>query len=112
MRPIKRILLTLLTMFPVASISTVAYSQLSELAGENQTDLLRFKLSQTRRLIFPTGVFTTTRQKAKERLAQETGIANEQALEEELNRNLKFLYDNGLIEINEWASISSAPSVW
>lgn len=99
-------------MLPVASISTVAYCQLNELAGENQTDLLRSRLSQARRLLFPTGVYTTTRQEAKERLAREIGIADEQTLEDELNRHLQILLDNGLVETNELAAFSSIPSAW
>ena len=112
MRTIKKALLTVLAILPVASISTVAYCQLNELAGENQTDLLRFKLSQARRLLFPSGVYTITRQEAKERLSKETGITDEQALEEELERQLKILLDSGLIEMNELASIGSTPSAW
>lgn len=112
MRTIRKALLTVLAMLPVASISTVAYCQLNELAGENQTDLLRFKISQARRLLFPQGVFTTTRQEAKERLARETGITDERALEEELSRQLKLLLDNGLIDMNELQAIGSVPSAW
>lgn len=112
MRIIKKFLLTALAMLPVASISTVAYCQLNELEGENQTDLLRFKLTEARRLLFPNGVMTTTRQQARDRLARETGITDEQALEEEFNRQVKTLHDNGLIETDEVQMSAGTPSAW
>ena len=112
MRTIKKALLTFLAMLPVASISTVAYCQLNELEGENQTDLLRFKITQARKLLFPNGVLTTTRQEAKERLARETGITDEQTLEEEFNRQVKTLLDNGLIETDEIQMRAGTPSAW
>ncbi len=112
MRIIKKVLLTMLAMLPVASISTVAYSQLNEQAGEGQTDLLRFKITQARKLLFPQGVLLTTRQEAKERLSRETGITDERALEEELDRQVQILLDQGLIETNEVQMRAATPSAW
>ena len=112
MRSVKKFLLTLLAMLPVASISTAAYCSLSDMAGQNQTDLLRYKVAKARRLLFPNGVMTTTYEAARERLAQETGITDEQMLEDEFNRQIKILMDNRLIETNEMAMSAGTPSAW
>lgn len=112
MRIIRKVLLTVFAVLPVASISTAAYSQLNEFAGENQTDLLRCKIAQARRLLFPKGVLLTTREEAIERLSRETGITDEQALEEELDRQVQILMDQGLIETNEVQMRAATPSEW
>lgn len=112
MRTLKRLFLSVLTMLPIASISTVAYSQVNELAGEGQTDLLRSQIREARHLLFEKGVITTSIKEARERLADEAGIQDEQVLEAELNRLVQLLLDNGLIEVNEVSMRSAAPSVW
>lgn len=112
MRFMRHILLTFLATLPIASISMAAYSQLNELAGEDQSDLLRFQVTQARRLLFRNGVLTTTVQEARERFAYETGITDEQVLEEEFNRQMQILIENGLVETDERLVMAGTPSAW
>lgn len=112
MRTLKKVLLTILAMLPIASISTTAYCSLNEMAGEEQNDILRAQISLARKLLFQTGVLTTTYEEARERLAKQTGIQDQYELEEEFNRQIKILLDNGLIETQEIKMVSRTPSIW
>lgn len=112
MHKIKYFVLAILAMLPFTSIATAAYSQINSLAGQNQTDLLRWNISNARRLLFPKGIFAVTIQEAKERLAREKGIEDQNALDDEFGRQIQILMDNGLIETNEQMVMSTVPSAW
>lgn len=112
MRIVRKTILMILAMLPIASVSTVAYSQLNEMAGEGQTDLLRSKIALARRLLFPNGVLITSNQEAKERLSRQTGITDEYLLDEEFNRQVETLLENGLVEVNETFMRAATPSAW
>lgn len=108
----RKLLLTLLAILPVASISTAAYCQLNELAGEEQNDLLRAKIAKARRLLLPSGAIRSTLEAAKNRLAHQTGIMDEGELEEEFNYHVQILIDNGLVDTDEKEILAKGPSAW
>ena len=112
MRSVKKTVLTVLAMMPVASISTVAYCQLNEMAGEEQNDLLQGNISEAHKMLMAPGTSTISVEDSKNYLSQQTGITDPQALDEEFNKHVRVLVGKGLIEKNEANITSHIPSAW
>ena len=112
MRSFKKTILTVLAMMPVASISTVAYCQLNEMAGEEQNDLLQGDISTSHKLLMAPGTTAISVDDSKSYLSQQTGITDPQALDEVFNQHLKLLVAKGLVEKNESNITSHIPSAW
>ena len=112
MRSFRKLLLSVLAMLPVTSISTPAYSKLNEMAGEEQSELFQTQVRTAKRLIFSEGAISTTVQQAKERISAQTGVTDEDALSQELEKQVQILQANGLIELNEMNIGSKSPSAW
>ena len=112
MSSIKKFLLTMMTLLPSSAISTVAHAQLLASTGEDQTNLLESETVKARRLLMPIGATATTIEDAKKLLSDQTGITEENALEQEFQKQVKILVDKGIVETNEKNLMSSSPSRW
>lgn len=112
MRFLKKLTLTVLSVMPIASISTVAYCQLNELAGEEQNDLLHGQISSAHALLMAPGTVSTTEEESKAYLSQQTGITDPTELDDEFQRQLRVLVEKGLVEKNERNITSKIPSEW
>jgi hypothetical protein len=112
MRFLKKMTLTVLSVMPIASISTVAYCQLNEMAGEEQNDLLHGQISTAHQLLMAPGTVSTTEEESKAYLSRQTGITDPKELDTEFQRHLRVLIEKGLVEKNETNITSSIPSRW
>lgn len=109
---IKKAIFSALAMLPIASISAVAHAKMLEAEGEEQSNLLEDEAVNARRLLMPLGAMSISVEDSKAHLAQQTGITDDKALDEEFQRQVKILIDKGIVQKDEKMLMSSGPSRW
>jgi len=107
-----KILLALLSYFPINSVAVAAQSKLNEVDLEIRNQVLRQELQElqaARNRLIPTGSSFNTIKDAKERASKITGLVDGQ-LDEQVQIDLQLLKNSGLIQFDEKHILSAGPS--
>ena len=101
---VRNLILGILALLPVASIATAAESALSEREGQVRSDRLRAELFRARRILFPEGNRRVSIVDAYERvraLLTRGKSPSPATVDEEMQRLVLLLLDNGMIQMDE-----------
>lgn len=109
MKRMIKLLMILLSYAPIATVAVAAQAKASEIEGEAQNVLLLKLARDTRYRLLPDGHTTIHFEDAKKRYSQVTGLQGME-LEKGLTKDLQFMLDQGLVQLNEKGMISSGPS--
>ena len=107
---VKKFVLVMLSVLPIASISTVANAKLEDIRGKEDADRIDNEINEIRGLLFPQWTMAVTHEAAIARLKDLKGIQDERILREEYERMLGILKKSQDYEINEKMIVSGVPS--
>lgn len=109
MRKILKLFMILLSYAPISTVSVAAQSKVSEIEGVSQNRILMEMARQIRYHLLPDGHQVIDIEAARQRYSELTGLDGD-ALEDQMNRDIQFMIENGYIQLNEKWILSESPS--
>lgn len=109
MKKILKLFMILLSYAPISTVSVAAQSKVSELEGVSQNRILIEMARQIRYRLLPNGHQVIDVEAARQRYSELTGLDGD-ALEDQMNRDIQFMIENGYIQFNEKWILSESPS--
>jgi hypothetical protein len=108
-RKMIKFLMLILSYSPIASVAVAAQAKANEIEGESQSYKVQQVIREARSRLIPFGQASVSLEEARDLYSKKTGLQGDE-LETNMQSDLNFLKNSGLIVVSEKAIVSSGPS--